>query len=131
MRLADLRGRPVVLYFYPKNGTPGCTQEACAFRDAAAAFASQDAVIVGISPDSPDSHDRFKAKHNLPFRLASDPDHAIAQAYGAWGEKSLFGRKYWGILRSTFVIGPDGRIAAAYGKVRVRGHAAEVLQNLS
>ena len=130
LRLSELRGRRVILYFYPKDGTSGCVSEACAFRDAHEELAARGCAVVGVSPDSVKSHDRFSARHQLPFRLVSDPDHAIAESYGAWGEKTLYGKKYLGIVRSTFVIGTDGRIEAVYGRVRVRGHVAEVLSNL-
>ena len=130
VKLSDLRGQRVVLYFYPKDSTPGCTLEACAFRDAQADFSTKDAVILGVSADSVKSHDRFSARHELPFRLVSDPDHSIAESYGAWREKTLFGKKYMGIVRSTFVIGKDGRLEAVYDKVKVLGHVAEVLAQL-
>ncbi len=128
--LKDLRGKKVVLYFYPKDNTPGCTLEACAFRDAAAEFSAKGAVVLGVSPDSVKSHDKFKARFALPFRLLSDPDHALARAYGVWREKSLFGRKYMGIVRSTFVIDAAGKVAEVHEKVKVKGHAAAVLANL-
>ncbi len=128
--LRELRGKKVVLYFYPKDNTPGCTLEACNFRDAAPEFSAKDAVVLGVSPDSVKSHDKFKAKFRLPFRLISDPDHALAEAYGAWREKSLFGRKYMGIVRSTFVIDAEGNVAGIHDKVRVRGHADALLANL-
>lgn len=130
VRLSDLRGKKVVLYFYPKDSTPGCTIEACGFRDAESDFAAKNAVILGVSADSVRSHDRFKAKHRLPFPLISDSDHAIAEAYGAWRQKSLFGKKYMGIVRSTFVIDEEGRIAAAHDKVKVPGHVQAVLAAL-
>ncbi len=128
--LNDLRGKKVVLYFYPKDNTPGCAAEACGFRDAAAEFAARDAVVLGVSPDSVRSHNRFKAKFNLPFRLLSDPDHSLAEAYGVWREKSMYGRKYMGIVRSTFVIDAQGKVAEIYDKVKVKGHAAALLANL-
>lgn len=128
--LNDLRGKKVVLYFYPKDNTPGCAAEACGFRDAAAEFAAKDAVVLGVSPDSVRSHNRFKAKFNLPFRLLSDPDHSLAEAYGVWREKSMYGRKYMGIVRSTFVIDAQGKVAEIYDKVKVKGHAAALLANL-
>ena len=128
--LKALRGKKVVLYFYPKDNTPGCTAEACGFRDAAAEFSAKDAVVLGVSPDSVRSHDRFKAKFDLPFRLLSDPDHSLAEAYGVWREKSLYGRKYMGIVRSTFVIDAQGKVAEIYDKVKVKGHAAALLSNL-
>ncbi len=128
--LHALRGSKVVLYFYPKDNTPGCTTEACEFRDAQAQFEERNAVILGVSPDGVGSHDRFKAKHGLPFRLISDPDHEIAEAYGVWREKSMYGRRYMGIVRSTFVIDEQGTIQAAYDKVRVRGHVDSVLASV-
>ena len=130
IQLSELRGRRLVLYFYPKDGTSGCTREACAFRDAHDEFCAKDCVVLGISTDSVKSHDRFSAKHSLPFRLISDPDHAIAESYGAWRQKTLYGRQYMGIVRSTFVIGPDGTIEAAYDRVKVAGHVGEVLASL-
>ncbi len=130
IQLSDLRGQRVVLYFYPRDSTPGCTFEACAFRDAHEEFCAKNCVIVGVSADSIKSHERFRARHRLPFRLVSDRDHTISEAYGAWRQKTLFGRKYMGIVRSTFVIGADGRIEAAYDQVKVAGHIGEVLANL-
>lgn len=130
IRLKDLRGKKVVLYFYPKDDTPGCTTESCDFRDAHAQFEAKDAVILGVSPDSVKSHDKFKQKFDLPFALISDEDHKIAEAYGVWQEKSLYGRKYMGIVRSTFVIDEKGKIAAIYDKVKVAGHAADVLEKV-
>ncbi len=128
--LKKLRGKRVVLYFYPKDNTPGCTTEACDFRDAAAELDARDAVVLGVSPDSAKSHDKFKAKFELPFTLIADEDHAIAEAYGVWREKSMYGRKFMGIVRSTFVIDEKGKIAEVYDKVRVKGHVADVLSKL-
>jgi thioredoxin-dependent peroxiredoxin len=125
-----LRGKPCVIYFYPKDNTSGCTREACDFRDSMSQIAELNATIVGVSPDSPSSHDKFKAKQNLNFVLASDPDHSISEQYGAWGEKSMYGKKYFGIIRSTFLVGPDGIIAKAWHKVSVTGHVAEVVTEL-
>ncbi len=130
IQLSDLRGQRVVLYFYPRDSTPGCTFEACAFRDAHEQFCAKNCVVIGVSADSIKSHERFSARHHLPFRLVSDPDHTISEAYGAWRQKTLFGRKYMGIVRSTFVIGADGRIEASYDQVKVAGHVGEVLANL-
>lgn len=130
LRLADLRGQQVVLYFYPRDNTPGCTTEACDFRDAAARFADKNAVILGVSTDTVQSHDRFKAKHELPFPLLSDSDREIAAAYGTWREKSLYGKKFMGMVRSTFVIDEQGIIAAVYNKVRVKGHVEALLDAL-
>jgi len=128
--LKALRGQTVVLYFYPKDNTPGCTTEACDFRDRAPAFEARDAVVLGVSPDSVKSHDKFRAKFDLPFRLVSDPDHAIAEAYGVWQEKSLYGRKYMGIVRSTFVIDPKGKVVHVHEKVKVKGHVDALLAGL-
>lgn len=130
VRLADLRGRRVVLYFYPKDDTSGCTKEACGFRDARPQFETQDAVVLGVSPDGVDSHERFRDKYDLNFPLLADSDHSVAEAYGAWGKKKLYGREYEGVLRSTFLIGPDGRIEKIYRKVKPAGHADEILADL-
>ena len=128
VRLKDLRGNKVILYFYPKDNTPGCTTEACDFRDNAPAIEDANAVVLGVSPDSARSHDNFRKKHDLPFTLVSDPDHAVAGAYGVWREKSMYGKKYMGIVRSTFLIDEKGKIAEAWDKVKVKGHAEEVLE---
>lgn len=124
--LADYRGKTVVLYFYPKDDTPGCTTESCQFRDHFPAFANDKAVILGISPDSVKSHAKFKQKYELPFTLLADEGHAVAEQYGVWGLKTFMGRKYMGVERTTFVIGPDGRIARVFEKVKADGHAEEV-----
>ncbi|QGG57912.1 thioredoxin-dependent thiol peroxidase [Paenibacillus sp. B01] len=129
--LSDFRGRKVILYFYPKNNTPGCTQESCDFRDAMPAFAGADAIVLGISPDSVKSHGNFRAKHGLTFPLLSDPDHAAAEAYGVWQLKKLYGREYMGIVRSTFLIDEEGRLVKEWRGVKVAGHAADVLQSLA
>jgi peroxiredoxin Q/BCP len=126
-RLSDYVGRTLVLYFYPKDDTPGCTTEAQGFSAAAAEFAEAGAAIVGVSKDSPKKHDRFKAKYGLAFALASDEDGAVVERYGVWVEKSLYGRQYMGIDRATFLIGPDGIIRRVWRKVRVPGHVDEVL----
>jgi thioredoxin-dependent peroxiredoxin len=128
--LADLAGKYVVLYFYPRDLTPGCTTEAMAFRDAAKQLAKRNAVVVGVSKDSLASHEKFAAKCGLPFPLLSDPDGKVLRAYGAWGEKVLYGKKYDGILRSTVIIDPKGKVAKVFEKVKVAGHAAEVLAAL-
>ncbi len=128
--LSELRGRTVVLYFYTKDNTPGCTREACDFRDAAAALTRKNAVVLGVSTDSVASHDRFAAKHGLEFPLISDPDHTIAEKYGVWRTKSLWGRTFLGMVRSTFVIDEKGRIAEVYDKVRVKDHVDKVLAAL-
>jgi peroxiredoxin Q/BCP len=125
--LKDFKGKTVVLYFYPKDDTSGCTTEACGFRDSWRAVQAAGAVVLGVSPDGPASHQKFRKKYELPFPLLADEDHAVAEAYGAWGEKSMYGRKYFGVLRTTFVIDPAGRIARVFEKVKPRGHAAEVL----
>ena len=126
-RLADFAGGKLVLYFYPKDDTSGCTSQAQAFTAMAADFAAAGAAVVGVSKDGPKSHDRFKAKYGLDLVLASDEDTAVMQAYGVWMEKSLYGRKYMGADRSTFLIGPQGRVLRVWRKVKVPGHAAEVL----
>ena len=126
LTLSSLRGRPVVLYFYPKDDTSGCTVEACGFRDLFPRFAAGDAVVLGVSPDSAASHVRFKAKYDLPFTLLADTDHAVAEAYGVWKEKSMYGRKYMGVDRTTFVIDRGGRVARVFEKVKPAGHAEAV-----
>jgi peroxiredoxin Q/BCP len=129
--LKDLKGKAVVLYFYPKDDTTGCTVEACEFRDSWREVKQAGAIVLGVSPDSGASHQKFKTKYSLPFPLLADEEHAVAEAYGAWGEKSMYGRKYQGILRTTFLIGKDGRIARVFAKVKPKGHAAEVLAALN
>ena len=128
--LASLRGRTVVVYFYPKDDTSGCTTEACEIRDAWTDVQATGAVVLGVSPDGVASHVKFKRKYSLPFPLLADADHRVAEAYGAWGEKSMYGRKYFGILRSTFVIAPDGTIRQVFEKVQPKGHAAQILAAL-
>ncbi len=128
--LGALSGKYVVLYFYPKDNTSGCTVEACDFRDEHSKLKAAGAVVLGVSPDSEKSHQGFIAKHSLPFQLLVDEDKKVANAYGAWGEKSLYGRKFMGIIRSTFLIGPDGKLAATWPKVKVDGHVDEVLATL-
>ncbi|HEX6645307.1 MAG TPA: thioredoxin-dependent thiol peroxidase [Gemmatimonadales bacterium] len=128
--LAGLRGKPVVLYFYPKDDTPGCTVQACEFRDHWRDVKERGAVVLGVSPDSVRSHGKFRKKFELPFALLADEDHAVADAYGVWGQKTFFGRKYDGVHRTTFLIGPDGRIARVFRDVKPEGHAAEVLEAL-
>jgi peroxiredoxin Q/BCP len=130
VRLSDLKGKTVVLYFYPKDDTPGCTKEACQFRDSLSSFKKKGTVILGVSPDSAQSHQKFKSKYKLPFTLLSDPDGKTASAYGAYGKKMMYGREILGILRSTFVIGPDGRILKIYRAVKADGHAEQVLAGL-
>jgi len=128
--LKDLKGKTVVLYFYPKDQTPGCTTEACDFRDNYEAFRKKGAVILGVSADSAASHQKFKDKQSLPFPLLVDADHTVMNAYGAWGKKVLYGREFEGIIRSTFVIGPDGALKDAIYKVKVAGHVDSVLAAL-
>ncbi|MCY4189814.1 MAG: thioredoxin-dependent thiol peroxidase [Rhodospirillaceae bacterium] len=125
--LADLRGEQVVLYFYPKDDTSGCTKEACAFRDAMPDFSKVKARIIGVSKDTVAKHDKFKAKHDLPFTLASDEAGNVCEAYGVWVEKNMYGRKYMGIERATFLIGDDGTVKKIWRKVKVPGHADAVL----
>jgi peroxiredoxin Q/BCP len=127
IKLSELRGRPVVLYFYPKDDTPGCTKEACGFRDATPDFQGIDAEILGVSKDSIAKHDRFKAKYELPFRLAADETGEICEAYGTWIEKSMYGRQYMGIDRATFLVDRDGVVRRIWRKVKVPGHVDEVL----
>jgi peroxiredoxin Q/BCP len=126
--LSKLRGKPVVLYFYPKDDTTGCTAEACGFRDTFPDYGKTGAVVIGVSRDSVASHDKFKKKHELPFILASDGDGKVTERYGVWVEKSMYGRKYMGIDRSTFLIDKDGVVRGAWHKVKVPGHVAEVLK---
>jgi peroxiredoxin Q/BCP len=126
--LADHAGRVVVLYFYPKDDTPGCTQQARDFNALTSEFAKADAVVIGISPDSPKRHGNFARKYGLDLTLGSDPDAEVLRAYGVWGEKSMFGRKYMGVIRTTFLIDGSGRIARVWENVKVPGHALEVLE---
>jgi thioredoxin-dependent peroxiredoxin len=128
LKLSDLRGKPVVLYFYPKDDTSGCTAEACGFRDALPDYSGTGSVVIGISKDSVASHDKFKKKHELPFILASDAGSDVCEKYGVWVEKSMYGRKYMGIERCTFLIDQEGIVRGAWRKVRVPGHVAEVLK---
>jgi len=127
LTLSSLKGKKVVLYFYPKDNTPGCTQEACDFRDHAPAFADKNTVVLGVSTDSVKSHQGFKSKFSLPFTLVADPDREIVQKYGVWREKKNYGKAYMGVVRSTFVIDEQGKIAKIYDNVRVKGHAEAVL----
>jgi peroxiredoxin Q/BCP len=129
--LDDFKGTPVVLYFYPKDDTSGCTVEACEFRDRWKDVRKAGAVILGVSPDDTASHRKFRTKYDLPFPLLADEGHQLAEEYGAWGEKSMYGRKYQGILRTTFLIGGDGKIVRVFQKVKPKGHAAEVLAALN
>ena len=129
--LGDFKGKPVILYFYPRDDTPGCTKEACAFRDQFAEFKKRGAVVLGVSTDPVKSHDKFVEKFKLPFTLLADEDKQIVAAYGVWGEKSFMGRKYLGTHRVTFLIGADGRIKKIWPQVKPDEHAAEVLAELS
>ncbi len=126
--LSDYHGKTVVLYFYPKDDTPGCTLQACNFRDDYLKYKAAGAVILGVSPDDERSHEKFKDKFSLPFPLLADADHAVCEKYGVWAEKSMFGNKYFGVVRSTFLIGPDGTIAEVYNKVSVPKHSEKVLK---
>jgi peroxiredoxin Q/BCP len=128
--LSSLRGKPVVLYFYPKDDTPGCTKQACGIRDVYGEFQSRGAVVLGVSRDDAESHRRFREKYGLPFSLLSDPDHEAAESYGVWVEKTNYGKKSMGINRSTFVIDPDGKVAKALYGVKPDGHAELVLDAL-
>ena len=128
--LESLRGKSVVLYFYPRDDTPGCTKEACGFRDTYSEFERRGAVVLGVSPDDEASHARFKEKYELPFTLLADPEHAVAESYGVWVEKNYAGKKYWGVKRSTFVIDPDGKLVKAMHNVKPDGHPQQVLDAL-
>jgi len=129
--LKSLLGKYVVLYFYPKDNTPGCTQEACNFRDANSELKKLGVTVIGVSKDSPESHKKFKEQHNLTFPLWSDPDHSLLSAFGAWGEKKMFGKIYMGIIRSTFIIDPKGTIIKTWEKVSPKNHDQEVLEFMS
>jgi peroxiredoxin Q/BCP len=131
VKLSDLRGQPVVLYFYPKDDTPGCTKEACSFRDSFKSFEQAGAVILGVSPDSPAAHSKFRAKYELPFTLLADEDHGVSERYGVWGKKKFRGREYMGMLRTTFLIDADGKLLRIFEKVRPEEHGQEVLGALS
>ncbi|MBB6450626.1 peroxiredoxin Q/BCP [Geomicrobium halophilum] len=126
--LSDYRGQTVVLYFYPKDMTPGCTTQACEFRDALPDLQAEGVVVLGVSPDSIEKHEKFVGKHELPFLLLSDPDQEVANKYGVWQLKKNFGKEYMGIVRSTFVINPEGKIEKEWRKVRVKGHVDEVYE---
>jgi len=130
-KLSSLKGKTVVLYFYPKSDTPGCTTEACEFRDSSAQYAKADTVVIGVSPDPVKAQAKFRTKFDLPFTLLADEDHAVADKYGVWVEKSMYGRKYMGVERSTFIIDKAGKIAKIFPKVKAAGHAAEVLAALA
>lgn len=130
IRLKNFQGKKVVLYFYPKDNTPGCTQEACDFRDSIPSLKKKGVVVLGVSPDRVSSHQKFKIKFALPFPLLSDEDHKIAEAYEVWQEKLMYGKKYMGIVRSTFVINEKGFLTDVYDKVKVKGHVAELINNI-
>ncbi|HQM55511.1 MAG TPA: thioredoxin-dependent thiol peroxidase [Anaerolineaceae bacterium] len=128
--LSQYAGRNIILYFYPKDDTPGCTIEACNFRDDYSAYENSQVVILGVSPDSPKSHARFKDKYHLPFSLLSDEEHKVLEMYGVWGKKKMFGKEYHGVLRTTYLIGKDGKIIKVFKNVKPAGHSAEILANL-
>jgi peroxiredoxin Q/BCP len=130
VKLSALKGQPVVLYFYPRDNTPGCTREACAFRDRKAELTKRGAVVLGVSPDTVASHEKFRDKFKLNFRLLADPDHKVAEKYGAWREKTLYGKKSMGIQRSTWLIDAQGKVAKVWKKVNVDGHDEQVLAAL-
>lgn len=130
VRLSDLKGQPVVLYFYPRDNTPGCTREACAFRDRKAALAKLGAQVLGVSTDGVESHEKFRDRYQLNFPLLADPEHQVAEKYGAWREKNMYGKKSWGIQRSTFLIDADGKVAKVWKAVKVDGHDEQVLAAL-
>lgn len=130
-QLSKLRGKSVVIFFFPKADTPGCTKESCEFRDHSKQFAKLNAEIVGVSPDKTEAQGKFATKYDLPYTLVPDTDHAIAEAYGVWKEKSMYGRTYMGIERATFVVDPKGKIAKIFPKVKVTGHVAAVLESLT
>jgi peroxiredoxin Q/BCP len=130
LKLSELRGKAVVLYFYPKDDTPGCTREACGFRDVYSEFQQRGAILLGVSPDDEASHLRFKQKYDLPFTLLADPEHSVAEQYGVWAEKNFAGKKYWGVKRSTFVIDADGNLVKAMHNVKPDGHPQQVLDAL-
>ncbi len=129
-RLSDFRGQTVVLCFYPKDNTPGCTKEACSLRDSIEDLRALDATVIGISPDSPESHRRFAEKHSLPFHLLSDPEHAVMGMYGAYGEKMLYGKRTLGVIRTTYIIGGDGTIRKVFRKVNTATHGEDVRKAL-
>lgn len=131
LSLTDYKGKWVVLYFYPKDDTSGCTKEACAFRDNMERITSLDSVVLGVSPDKVNSHDKFKDKYNLNFNLIADPEKTICNSYDIMGEKSMYGKKYMGVIRTTYIISPDGSIAFVYSNVKVDGHVDAVISKLS
>ncbi len=129
-KLSDYRGKDVVLYFYPKDDTSGCTAEACSFRDDYSAYEKTGVTILGVSPDSSESHTKFKAKHHLPFSLLADTEHKVCELYGVWGKKQMYGREYFGVNRTTYLIGKDGTIRKVFEKVKPAEHSAEILAAL-
>ena len=129
-KLSDYFGKPIVLYFYPKDDTPGCTTEACNFRDDYTSYQQAGVVILGVSPDTVTKHAKFKDKHDLPFTLLADSDHQVCEMYGVWGPKKFMGREYYGVLRTTYLIGPDGTILKVFENVKPADHSTEVLQAL-
>jgi thioredoxin-dependent peroxiredoxin len=129
-KLSDFRGKPVVLYFYPKDDTPGCTTEACGFRDQYQEYTEAGVTVIGVSPDSSTSHTKFKSKYSLPFTLLADEDHKVCDLYGVWGRKKAMGREYDGVFRTTFLVGPDGKILKVFESVKPDGHSAEILAAL-
>lgn len=126
-KLSDYRGKDVVLYFYPKDETSGCTTEACNFRDDYSAYEKAGVTILGVSPDSPESHAKFKARHHLPFSLLADTEHKVCELYGVWGKKQMYGKEYFGVNRTTYLIGKDGTIRKVFEKVKPAEHSAEIL----
>ncbi|MEX2030241.1 MAG: thioredoxin-dependent thiol peroxidase [Anaerolineales bacterium] len=130
VRLSQFLGKTVVLYFYPKDDTPGCTREACSFRDDTARYRKEGAVILGVSPDPPQSHSRFREKFHLTFPLLADEDHKVSRAYGVWGKKKFIGREYMGLKRTTFIVDPQGKVRRVFEGVRTEGHSQEVLNSL-
>jgi thioredoxin-dependent peroxiredoxin len=131
VKLSALRGKPIVIYFYPKDDTPGCTTQACGIRDAWGEFERAGAVVLGVSPDDERSHEKFRSKYDLPFTLLADTDHSVAEQYGVWGEKSYLGRNYFGVRRSTFVIDENGKVKKVFEKVKPATHADDVLASLA
>jgi thioredoxin-dependent peroxiredoxin len=131
VRLSQFRGRPVVLYFYPKDDTPGCTAQACGIRDSYEDFEQSGAVVLGVSPDEESSHVKFKQKYGLPFTLLADPEHEVADEYGVWGERKYMGKTYWGVERSTFLIDENGRVSKVMRRVKPDSHAEQVLAALA
>jgi peroxiredoxin Q/BCP len=130
-KLSDYRGKTVVLFFYPADDTPGCTLEACNFRDDYSEYSNAGAQLLGVSPDDVESHEKFKTKFNLPYPLLADEGHKVCELYGVWGDKSMFGKQYQGVIRSTFIIDPDGKIVKVFSKVSVAKHSSKVLEAIN